>query len=251
MGAVLIVGLVACLIGVWLLVLLGAAALMGADRLLVATSPRWRARRAVKGPFEPVLWLTSGTQRAARRGKRAVPRHQALDPEVAGGHHGGPDQVTRSARESMHNDERCGVGPTMGRPCGSIRSPHTGGKTSSPHRSVLRFAAVTALSDQGVAADRIAIEKAAPNVGRIDLVIDWPKGAAMSSSSAASRHRRRCRHHGLRNCSVTSSGFFARRGRCVGLRLLRPSFRHCLIHRPELRLEGHDRSDSCAPERPS
>ena len=70
MGAVLVVGLVACLIGAWLLVLLGAAALLGADRLLVATSPRWRARRAARGPFEPVLWLTSWTQQAARRRTR-------------------------------------------------------------------------------------------------------------------------------------------------------------------------------------
>ncbi len=76
MGAVLIVALVACLIGVWLLVLLGAAALMGADRLLVATSSRWRARRAVRGPFEPVLWLTSGTERAARRARRTVPGYR-------------------------------------------------------------------------------------------------------------------------------------------------------------------------------
>jgi hypothetical protein len=39
MGAVLVVGVVACLIGVWLLVLLGAAASLGIDRLLVAWSP--------------------------------------------------------------------------------------------------------------------------------------------------------------------------------------------------------------------
>jgi hypothetical protein len=73
MGVLLIAGLVACLIGVWLLVLLGAAAALGVDRLLVATSPRWRARRSVRGPFEPVLWLTSGTQRAARRARRTAP----------------------------------------------------------------------------------------------------------------------------------------------------------------------------------
>jgi hypothetical protein len=72
MGIVLVVGLVACLIGAWVLVLLGAWAAMGVDRLLVATSQRWRAKRAARGPFQPVLWLTSGTQRAARRGKRAV-----------------------------------------------------------------------------------------------------------------------------------------------------------------------------------
>jgi hypothetical protein len=76
MGAVLVVGLIACLIGVWLLVLLGAAAALGADRLLVATSPRCRARRAVRGPFEPVLWLTSGTERAARRARRTVPGYR-------------------------------------------------------------------------------------------------------------------------------------------------------------------------------
>ena len=73
LGVLLVAGLVACLIGVWLLVLLGAAVALGMDRLLVATSPRWRTRRAVRGPFEPVLWLTSGTQRAARR---ATPRYR-------------------------------------------------------------------------------------------------------------------------------------------------------------------------------
>ena len=73
MGVLLLVALVACLIGVWALVLLGAGAALGVDRLLVATSARWRARRAVRGPFEPVLWLTSGTRRAARR---ATPRYR-------------------------------------------------------------------------------------------------------------------------------------------------------------------------------
>jgi hypothetical protein len=76
MGVVLVAGLVVALIGVWLLVLLGGAALLGVDRLLVATSPRWRARRAARGPFEPVLWLTSGTKRAARRGRRSVPGYR-------------------------------------------------------------------------------------------------------------------------------------------------------------------------------
>ena len=76
MGAVLVVGVVACLIGVWLLVLLGAAAALGIDRLLVAMSPRWRSRRAVRGPFEPVLWLTSGTQRAAGRATRTAPGYR-------------------------------------------------------------------------------------------------------------------------------------------------------------------------------
>jgi hypothetical protein len=73
MGILLVVSLVACLIGMWLLVLLGAWAAMGIDRLLVATNQRWRVRRAAQGPFEPVLWLTSGTQRAARRSRRIVP----------------------------------------------------------------------------------------------------------------------------------------------------------------------------------
>jgi hypothetical protein len=76
MGLLLIAGLIAAVIGAWLLVLLGAWAAMGIDRLLVAASQRWRARRAARGPFQPVLWLTSGTQRAARRGRRAVPGYR-------------------------------------------------------------------------------------------------------------------------------------------------------------------------------
>jgi hypothetical protein len=76
MGAVLLVGLAAGLIGLWLLVYLGAWAALGIDRLLVATSQRWRARRAARGPFEPVLRFTSGTQRAASRGRRAAPGYR-------------------------------------------------------------------------------------------------------------------------------------------------------------------------------
>ena len=76
MGAVLLVGLIASLIGVWILVLLGAAAALGIDRLLVATSQRWRARRAASGPFDPVLRLTAGTQQAARRGRRTAPGYR-------------------------------------------------------------------------------------------------------------------------------------------------------------------------------
>ena len=76
MGGDLLAGLVACLIGAWLLVLLGAWAALGVDRLLVATSPRSRAIRVVRGPFEPVLWLTSGTQRAARQARRTAPGYR-------------------------------------------------------------------------------------------------------------------------------------------------------------------------------
>lgn len=76
MGAVLLVGLIAGLIGVWLLVFLGAWAALGIDRLLVATSQRWRARRTARGPFDPVLRLMSGTHRAThRRPRRMAGRH--------------------------------------------------------------------------------------------------------------------------------------------------------------------------------
>ncbi|MGA7417645.1 MAG: hypothetical protein WBW80_06600 [Acidimicrobiales bacterium] len=76
MGVLLVAGLVVTLIGVWLLVLPGAWAALGVDRLLVATSSRWRATPAARAPFEPVLWLTSGTQRAARRARRTAPGHR-------------------------------------------------------------------------------------------------------------------------------------------------------------------------------
>jgi hypothetical protein len=77
MGILLLVALVACLIGVWVLVLLGAWAAMGIDRLLVATSPKWKARRSAVGQFNPVLWLTSKTHRATHRARRAVPQRSA------------------------------------------------------------------------------------------------------------------------------------------------------------------------------
>src|ERR1700733_13455209 len=78
MGILLIAALIACLISAWVVVLLGAWAAMGVDRLLAAISQQWRARRAARRLFQRVLWLTSGTQRAGR-GRRAVPgcRRQA------------------------------------------------------------------------------------------------------------------------------------------------------------------------------
>ena len=44
---------------------------------------------------------------------------------------------------------------------------------------VVRFATVTVLADQGVTADRLAAERTVPGVGRIDLLVDPPGGAAV------------------------------------------------------------------------
>lgn len=44
---------------------------------------------------------------------------------------------------------------------------------------VVRFATVTVLADHGVSADRLAAERTIPGVGRIDLLVDVPGGAAV------------------------------------------------------------------------
>jgi hypothetical protein len=44
---------------------------------------------------------------------------------------------------------------------------------------VVRFATVTVLADHGVAASRLGAERTVPGVGRIDLVVDPPHGAAV------------------------------------------------------------------------
>lgn len=44
---------------------------------------------------------------------------------------------------------------------------------------VVRFATVTVLAEHGIEADRLVAERTVPGVGRVDLLVDPPRGAAI------------------------------------------------------------------------
>jgi hypothetical protein len=69
MGALLFVGLLMFVAAAFLVAIVAALTVHGVDRLLVAISPKWRARRADRGRFDPmrkVIDTTATTTRSAQ-----------------------------------------------------------------------------------------------------------------------------------------------------------------------------------------
>jgi hypothetical protein len=69
MTALLFVGLLAFIAAAFLVAIAVALTVHGIDRLLVAISPKWRARRATRGRFDPmrrVIDTTATTTRSAQ-----------------------------------------------------------------------------------------------------------------------------------------------------------------------------------------
>jgi hypothetical protein len=61
----------------------------------------------------------------------------------------------------------------------ALRAHDAAGRWQLATEDVVRFATITALTDAGVDGSRLAVEHAAPGVGRIDLVVDPPDGVAV------------------------------------------------------------------------
>jgi uncharacterized protein (DUF58 family) len=69
MAFVLFAALLVAIAGIFAVGVIVALVSLGVDRLLMATSPMWRARRAVRGRFRPVGKVTDTTARVVHRGK--------------------------------------------------------------------------------------------------------------------------------------------------------------------------------------
>lgn len=61
----------------------------------------------------------------------------------------------------------------------ALGAHHGAGRRHLLTEDVVRFATVVALTEQGVGAERLAMEQPIAGVGRVDLLLDQPDGAAI------------------------------------------------------------------------
>jgi len=73
MAAVLFIGVLVVVCGVFLAALIVSLVALGVHRLLIAVSPGYRARRAVRGPFQPTSKVIDSTAKVIDRTKPKRP----------------------------------------------------------------------------------------------------------------------------------------------------------------------------------